>query len=128
MFHAVYFCVLTLSRQIRERTSTSVSETENTSPLNKPVFYTSSIIIACLLIFAAALPETADSLFKTIQSVIVTNGSWFYVLTVAIVLLFVGSSSSWYYLQFIVNVDNDIIYELFAGGNKTPQNLSKSAA
>jgi choline/glycine/proline betaine transport protein len=66
-----------------------VSETENTSPLNKPVFYTSSIIIACLLIFAAALPETADSLFKTIQAVIVTNGSWFYVLTVAIVLLFV---------------------------------------
>jgi len=53
------------------------------------VFYTSSIIIACLLIFAAALPETADSLFKTIQDVIVTNGSWFYVLTVAIVLLFV---------------------------------------
>ena len=66
-----------------------MSETENTSPLNKPVFYTSSIIIACLLIFAAALPETADSLFKTIQAVIVTNGSWFYVLTVAIVLLFV---------------------------------------
>ena len=66
-----------------------MSETESTSPLNKPVFYTSSIIIACLLIFAAALPETADSLFKTIQDVIVTNGSWFYVLTVAIVLLFV---------------------------------------
>jgi len=89
LFHAVYFNVTTLIRQKRERTSISVSETENTSPLNKPVFYTSSIIIACLLIFAAALPETADSLFKTIQSVIVTNGSWFYVLTVAIVLLFV---------------------------------------
>ena len=66
-----------------------MNDTQAHSPLNKPVFYTSSILIVALLIFAASAPETADSLFKAIQSVIVTNGSWFYVLTVAIVLLFV---------------------------------------
>lgn len=35
------------------------------------------------------MPNTADALFKTMQTSIVSNGSWFYVLVVAIVLLFV---------------------------------------
>jgi len=66
-----------------------VNENENHSPLNKSVFITSSALIVCLLIFAAAMPNTADALFKTMQTSIVSNGSWFYVLVVAIVLLFV---------------------------------------
>jgi len=66
-----------------------VIENENKSPLNKPVFYTSSAIIICLMCFAALMPTVADALFKTVQSAIVTNGSWFYVLAVAFVVLFV---------------------------------------
>ncbi|MCP4278998.1 MAG: choline transporter, partial [Alteromonas sp.] len=64
-------------------------ENENKSPLNKPVFITSSALILCLLIFAAGTPETADALFQKLQSAIVTNGSWFYVFTVAVIVVFV---------------------------------------
>ena len=64
-------------------------ENENKSPLNKPVFITSSALILCLLIFAAGVPETADALFQKLQSAIVTNGSWFYVFTVAVIVVFV---------------------------------------
>ena len=64
-------------------------EKQNTSPLNAPVFYTSSALILCLLLFAVSAPELADNLFKQMQAAIVTNGSWFYVLTVAIIVLFV---------------------------------------
>jgi len=66
-----------------------VIENENKSPLNKPVFITSSALILCLLIFAAGTPETADALFQKLQSTIVTNGSWFYVFTVAVIVVFV---------------------------------------
>jgi len=66
-----------------------VIEKQNSSPLNAPVFYTSSALILLLLIFAVSAPQLADSLFKQLQSTIVTNGSWFYVLTVAIIVLFV---------------------------------------
>ncbi|MEW9796664.1 BCCT family transporter [Alteromonas sp. CYL-A6] len=64
-------------------------ETTNKTHLNKAVFGTSSIVIIMLLLFAVSAPERADSLFQTLQSVIVTNGSWFYVFVVAVVLLFV---------------------------------------
>lgn len=64
-------------------------EKQNSSPLNAPVFYTSSALILLLLIFAISAPQLADSLFKQLQSTIVTNGSWFYVLTVATIVLFV---------------------------------------
>ena len=64
-------------------------EKQNSSPLNAPVFYTSSALILLLLIFAVSAPQLADSLFKQLQSTIVTNGSWFYVLTVAVIVLFV---------------------------------------
>jgi choline/glycine/proline betaine transport protein len=40
-------------------------------------------------LFAAGAPETADALFQQLQNAIVTNGSWFYVLTVAIIVVFV---------------------------------------
>lgn len=64
-------------------------ENQHSSLLNKPVFYTSSTLIFCLLLFAAGAPETADALFQQLQNAIVTNGSWFYVLTVAIIVVFV---------------------------------------
>lgn len=62
---------------------------ENKSPLNKAVFYSSSAIILCLLSFAALAPSLADSVFKASQSIIVSNGSWFYVFAVAVIVVFV---------------------------------------
>ncbi|MBT0964118.1 BCCT family transporter [Denitromonas iodatirespirans] len=52
-----------------------------------PVFYPASVLILALLGFAAVAPDTAERFFKALQAVIVTNGSWFYVLTVAIILI-----------------------------------------
>ncbi|KZN66067.1 hypothetical protein N473_10890 [Pseudoalteromonas luteoviolacea CPMOR-1] len=58
---------------------------DNTS-LNLPVFYNASAIVLALVIFAVISPSTASSLFSVTQSAITQNGSWFYVLTVAIIL------------------------------------------
>lgn len=57
--------------------------------LNPQVFFPSSIAIVCLLVFALWAPDTAETLFKNMQQAIVVNGSWFYVLSVAIILLVV---------------------------------------
>lgn len=57
--------------------------------LNANVFYPSSAAIVVLLFFALVVPETADTFFKYVQHAIVENGSWFYVLTVAVILAFV---------------------------------------
>ncbi len=59
------------------------------SQLNKKVFVSASAIIIALLLFAAALPNQAQSLFTIAQSSIIDNGSWFYVLTVAFIFFFV---------------------------------------
>ncbi|UTJ06195.1 BCCT family transporter [Arcobacter roscoffensis] len=61
-----------------------------TSKLNKTVFFISSALIITLALFASVFPKVADSFFKALQSVIVENGSWFYVLTVAIILITVA--------------------------------------
>nr|WP_100656698.1 choline BCCT transporter BetT [Alteromonas flava] len=61
----------------------------NHSHLNAKVFYPASIAITLLLVFAFIAPDLASRSFATIQSAIVDNGSWFYVLTVAIILLLV---------------------------------------
>lgn len=63
--------------------------------LNPQVFFPASFTIVVLLTFALFMPEAADQLFKTTQQAIVDNGSWFYVLTVAIILaavVFLGAS------------------------------------
>ncbi|WP_449224074.1 BCCT family transporter [Alteromonas oceanisediminis] len=57
------------------------------SRLNPHVFYPSSAAIIVLLAFAFIAPEMADSLFQQVQTDIVKNGGWFYVLTVAIILV-----------------------------------------
>lgn len=64
-----------------------MSQAQTTAKLNPPVFYASSLMIFGLMLFALLLPEVAESLFKDVQSALVDNGSWFYVLTVAIILL-----------------------------------------
>lgn len=59
------------------------------SELNKKVFVSASAIIIALLLYTAALPKQAQSLFALIQASIIDNGSWFYVLTVAFIFFFV---------------------------------------
>jgi choline/glycine/proline betaine transport protein len=59
------------------------------SQLNKKVFVGASAIIIALLLYTAALPKQAQSLFTIIQASIIENGSWFYVLTVAFIFFFV---------------------------------------
>ena len=64
--------------------------------LNRPVFYLSSLSILVLVLFALIAPQTADVFFTDLQSTIIENGSWFYVVSVGIILLavlYVGFSS-----------------------------------
>lgn len=62
---------------------------KNTASLNTRVFYPSSVVIVALVLFALFAPGVADNLFQHMQKVIVDNGSWFCVLSVAIILLVV---------------------------------------
>ena len=57
--------------------------------LNKPVFLPATLIISFLLLFSVIQPDYAASTFASLQAGIVDNGGWFYVLTVAIILIFV---------------------------------------
>jgi len=66
-----------------------VQKNQSVSMLNPGVFYPSSIAISILLLFAFFAPQTAEQLFSNLQSSIVLNGSWFYVLSVAVILLLV---------------------------------------
>ena len=64
--------------------------TENTASsgmLNKKVFVPSSAAILLLLIYAASNPEQANTVFQSLQTTVSQNGGWFYILTVAIILL-----------------------------------------
>ncbi|WP_028485778.1 choline BCCT transporter BetT [Thiomicrorhabdus chilensis] len=69
-----------------------MSETQTTIPakLNPPVFYSASAIILALLLYAAMLPGHAETTFSSLQSVLIDNGGWFYILTVAIILITVA--------------------------------------
>ncbi|MNF26414.1 High-affinity choline transport protein [compost metagenome] len=55
--------------------------------LNPPVFFTSVLLILALVVFAVAFPDSAQSLFSFVQSWIITNASWFYILAVALILI-----------------------------------------
>ncbi|GAB3294802.1 BCCT family transporter [Pseudidiomarina andamanensis] len=62
---------------------------DTTAParLNPPVFYSAAGLIIVILLFAAIVPDTANTWFQGIQAAIIENGSWFYVLSVAIILI-----------------------------------------
>lgn len=63
---------------------------KKTHRFNPAVFYPSSAIILTLVAFCIFFPKMANSLFKQIQSQIIENGSWFYVLSVATILVIVA--------------------------------------
>ena len=60
--------------------------TEGQARLDPTVFYSASIILALLVIAAALAPDQTGSFFQAVQNGIVNNGSWYYVLVVALIL------------------------------------------
>ncbi|ALS97621.1 BCCT family transporter [Lacimicrobium alkaliphilum] len=61
---------------------------ENTpAKINPNVFYPATGLILLILLFSVISPDTADATFKTVQAAIITNGSWFYVVAVAVILV-----------------------------------------
>ncbi|MDU9022731.1 BCCT family transporter [Pseudomonas corrugata] len=63
--------------------------------LNPPVFYTSGVILLLLVLYASVFHSHAQIVFGHVQSWIITNVSWFYILAVAIILgtvVFLGIS------------------------------------
>lgn len=57
--------------------------------LNTRVFIPATLVISLLLLFSVLQPQLAAQSFASLQAAIVDNGGWFYVLTVAIILIFV---------------------------------------
>jgi choline/glycine/proline betaine transport protein len=55
--------------------------------LNGAVFYPASALIVLLLAFTLLFPSVSKNFFEQLQSVIVTNGGWFYVFVVGLILL-----------------------------------------
>lgn len=64
-----------------------MSQAKSNDTLNNAVFFGSTALISLLLIFALIAPSTAASFFNSLQAGIVDNSSWFYVLTVALILI-----------------------------------------
>src|SRR5699024_10213841 len=56
--------------------------------INPPVFFASALIILILTIYTIFDPDGTGNFFSTINAWIVASGSWFYVLSVTIFLLF----------------------------------------
>lgn len=59
------------------------------SPVNKPVFITSAVLIVAFVIWAWLLPGQAESVIFGTMDWVATNLGWYYVLTVTIVVIFV---------------------------------------
>src|SRR5690606_5369129 len=55
--------------------------------INRPVFAASAFFILALVLLAAFAPQAAQRLFDVVQSWILANASWFYVLAVAVILI-----------------------------------------
>ncbi|MBB2494058.1 choline BCCT transporter BetT [Aquipseudomonas ullengensis] len=57
------------------------------STLNPPVFFGSTILIVALVLYSVLLKKQAQGVFGALQGWIIGNASWFYVLTVALILI-----------------------------------------
>jgi choline/glycine/proline betaine transport protein len=55
--------------------------------LNPPVFFGSAALIIALVLYSTLAREQAQDLFSQLQNWIIVNASWFYVLTVALILI-----------------------------------------
>ncbi|OLU33253.1 choline transporter [Pseudomonas sp. PA15(2017)] len=59
------------------------------STLNPPVFFGSTFLIACLVIYSTVFKDNAQRVFGATQAWIIENASWVYILAVALILMFV---------------------------------------
>ncbi|SIP93576.1 choline BCCT transporter BetT [Aquipseudomonas alcaligenes] len=59
----------------------------SSSSLNRPVFFGSALLILALVLYSVLLPEHAQDQFAWLQRWIIDKASWFYVLTVALILI-----------------------------------------
>lgn len=67
------------------------------SKINPPVFFGSGILILIIVAYAVFMPDAASQVFSKVQSVIVKEFGWFYLLAVAVFLVFcVGLAASSY--------------------------------
>jgi choline/glycine/proline betaine transport protein len=57
---------------------------------NRPVFIWANVLILALVAYAALAPEHAVEHFAALQAAIIAYAGWFYVLAVALILLFVS--------------------------------------
>ena len=57
--------------------------------VNPPVFFISAALILVFVLFGAIFPELAGAMFDQVQTRIVRDFGWFYILSVAIFLIFV---------------------------------------
>ncbi len=55
--------------------------------LDRPVFVSSTVLLFAVLLLAALFPSRMETLFAGMQSAIITNASWYYVLVVAVILI-----------------------------------------
>ena len=62
-------------------------EQQRTSTINPPVFFTSAVLILLLVLYATLFQEHAQGVFEAVQQWIITNASWFYILSVALILI-----------------------------------------
>lgn len=58
--------------------------------LNPPVFWTSTALLGLMALFAAVFPDRTGALSEWVQSGIITHGSWYYVLVVAVITVTVS--------------------------------------
>ena len=59
----------------------------SSSSLNRPVFFTSAILILALVLYSVLFQAQAQDQFALLQRWILDKASWFYVLTVALILI-----------------------------------------
>ena len=64
-----------------------VNSRTTTRAINPPVFFSAAILIFLLVSYTVLFPENADSRFTALQSSIMTNASWFYIMAVALILI-----------------------------------------
>ena len=63
------------------------AQSSSRSTINPPVFFGSTALIAAIVAFSSLFPSQAQLFFVDLQGWIIGNASWFYVLTVALILI-----------------------------------------
>ncbi len=64
------------------------SEKTGKMAVNPPVFFGSAALIVVFVVFGAGMPEIANEVFASVQNWVIDTFGWFYMLSVAIFLIF----------------------------------------